>query len=295
LSIERVDLHTHSLHSDGVLAPRALIARAAMRGVGLLALTDHDTWSGCEEAAAACAEHSMRFVAGIELSASWRGQAVHVIGLQLDPRDASLATHVAGVIAQRRVRIREIGERLRRRGRIAGDEMAQSVLTQNSVPTRQHLARELVRGGHAKDINDAFERWLGRERPGHVPVEWPGLETTLAHLQANGACAVLAHAHRYRLSSGMLRRLVAEFAALGGAALEVSLPGMSPAEAGRIAQLARAHRLAGSAGSDFHDPAVPWNPLGRWLKLPDRIEPLAERFCGGHWDGGAPGANHVGL
>jgi predicted metal-dependent phosphoesterase TrpH len=250
------------------------------RGVTLLALTDHDSTAGCDAAARACAARGIRFVRGIELSASWRGQGVHVIGLggAGDPEDGALAAHAALLVERRRRRVEEIGRRLERRARLPGLTLARSVIESAPVPTRQHLARALVSAGFAADTQAAFDRFLGRGRDGHVPVEWPTLEETLAILRIGGYAAVLAHPHRYRLSSGALRALVQEFAGLGGTALEVSLPGMSPTDADRIARLARSARLAGSAGSDFHDPAIPWNPLGRSLKLPELIEPLAARY-----------------
>lgn len=275
--ILRIDLHTHSTHSDGVLDPVELVVRAAGRGVGLLALTDHDTTAGCGAAAAACASHGIRFVPGVELSASWRGQAIHVIGLG-GADCAALEAHNAELRARRRQRIEEIGARLERRARLPGIRLAQAVMETAAVPTRQHLARAIVAGGFAPDISRAFERFLARGRDGHVPVEWPSLEATLMTLKRSRRTIVLAHPHRYKLSGGALRALVSEFAQLGGDALEVSLPGMSPDAVDRIGRLARASRLAGSAGSDFHDPAVPWNPLGRSLKLAPEIEPLAARF-----------------
>jgi predicted metal-dependent phosphoesterase TrpH len=89
---------------------------------------------------------------------------------------------------------------------------------------------------------------------------------------------VLAHPHRYKLSSGGLDNLCAAFKLAGGTAMEVSLPALSPNDAGRLARLARAHGLAGSAASDFHEPGLPWRPLGRFAKLPEGMEPLLPRL-----------------
>ena len=90
------------------------------------------------------------------------------------------------------------------------------------------------------------------------------------------ACAALAHAHRYALSPGVLRELCAQFKELGGAGLEVSLAGTGPGDAHRLASLARRYSLAGSVGSDFHEPGIPWRPLGRFVKLPEGVTPLLE-------------------
>lgn len=273
-----IDLHTHSNRSDGVLSPTALVARAAARGVSLLALTDHDTVAGCDEARAACQAAGIRFVAGIEISTQWRGQAIHVVGLGVDTAASALAAQVDDVAKRRHERVLAIGDRLTTRGRIAGREVAASALAGGGVPTRMHLARALVSHGFADDTQQAFDKWLNRGRPGHVPVEWPELADTLPRLAGACRATVLAHPHRYRLSGGALRQLATDFAAGGGVALEVSMAGMGPGDRDRIASLARRQGLAGSAGSDFHDPAVPWNPPGRFAKLAEGITPVTERL-----------------
>lgn len=270
-----VDFHTHSHFSDGVLSPAALVERAKARGVGTLALTDHDTTAGLDEARVACEGSGIRFVPGVELSAVWRGQTIHFVGLEVDARHAGLGTHMAAVLARRRARITEIGERLERRARLPGRDLVEQVAAGHS-PTRLHLARVLVERGHAKDTQDAFDRWLNRDRPGHVPAEWPDFSLAMAALRDSGALPVLAHPHRYKLSAGALRNLVAEFKAQGGVALEASMAGMSVGDADRIAGLCRRFELHASMGSDFHDPAVPWNPLGRWLKLAAGLEPVTK-------------------
>ena len=272
------DLHLHSVHSDGRLAPAALVEHAARCGVTLLALTDHDSIAGCAEAEAACAAHGLRFVAGCELSTSWRGQAVHVIGLAVDVRSAPLAAYFDDVAQRRRARVLEIGERLERRGRLPGREIVARVLAGAAVPTRTHVARELVTLGAAPDVQGAIDGFLSRGTAGHVPVEWPSVAQAVATLRAAGAWPVVAHPHRYRLSAGALRALLAEFAAAGGVALEVSVGGMARGDLDRLATLARRYGLAASCGSDFHDPSVPWNPPGRFAKLPADLEPVSARL-----------------
>jgi predicted metal-dependent phosphoesterase TrpH len=272
-----VDFHTHSHYSDGVLTPAALVERARVRNVGTLALTDHDTTAGLEEARAACAEAAIKFVPGVELSAVWRGQTIHVVGLEVDAGREDFRGHLATVLARRRARLAEIGERLEKKGRLPGRELA-TLASGGHSPTRLHLARVLVARGHAKDTQDAFDRWLNRDRPGHVPAEWPTFEAAMTALRDADALPVLAHPHRYKLSSGALRNLVTEFRAQGGVALEASMAGMSVGDADKIAGLCRRFELHASMGSDFHDPAVPWNPLGRWLKLAAGLQPVTERL-----------------
>jgi len=272
-----VDFHTHSHFSDGVLAPAALVERARTRNVGTLALTDHDTTAGLAEARDACAAAQIRFVPGVELSAQWRNQTIHIVGLQVDETQAGFNSHLDSVLRRRQERLREIGERLEKRARLPGRELAARA-AQATAPTRLHLARLLVEQGHARDTQDAFDRWLNRDKAGHVPAEWPAFSAAMAVLRDNGAIAVLAHPHRYRLSAGQLRELTAAFVQEGGVALEASMAGMSPNDADRIASLCRRFKLLASMGSDFHDPAVPWNPLGRWLKLAAGLEPVTQRL-----------------
>jgi len=274
---ERIDLHTHSSWSDGVLSPGELVALAATRAVELLALTDHDTMAGCEEAAQACAEARIAFLHACELTGLWCGREVHIVGLRLDPRSAPLAAHLEGVRGQRAERIRAIGLRLDQHG-LDGAAIAGAVLARAGTPTRLHLARELVQRGHAKDEDEAFKRWIGRGQRAAVPAAWPTVEASAAVIAAAGGLAVLAHPHRYQLSAGALRELCGQFRDAGGAGIEVSLPGMGPGDTGRAAALARRFGLAGSCGSDFHVPGVPWRPLGRFAKLPEGVVPICERL-----------------
>lgn len=272
----RIDLHTHSDCSDGRLSPGELVARALLRQVSCLALTDHDTIAGCAAARAACERSAIRFIPGIELSCSWEERELHVVGLAVDCADPGLEAHCTAQRQLRRSRIQAIGARLEAAG-LPGGELAAPALAA-PVPTRTHLARALHAGGFARDAAHAFERWLQRGRPGHVRVAFPGLAATIERIRAAGGLAVLAHPARYPLRPSALDALAGEFKALGGSALEVSLPGIAPAAADRVAALARRHGLAGSIGSDFHEPDLPWRPLGRFAKLPDRIESIMSQL-----------------
>lgn len=268
----RVDLHTHSDCSDGALSPSALVARAAVRQVQALALTDHDTVAGCEAARAACQTNAIEFLPGVELSAAWRGREIHVVGLKIDPAHPVLQRHCGAMLERRRERIGAIAQRLCAAG-LPGEALTRSALSAGA-PTRTHVAQALCQAGIAKDAQTAFDRWLSRGRPGHVAAHWEELSTVIGCITAAGGTAVLAHPHRYRVSDGVLRELAGEFQAAGGRAIEVSLAGMSPADSDRAASLARRFELAGSIGSDFHAPDLPWRPLGRFAKLPDGVTPV---------------------
>jgi 3',5'-nucleoside bisphosphate phosphatase len=272
----RIDLHTHSTCSDGLLSPSALVALAARREIELLALTDHDTIEGCAAAGSACAASGIRFVPGVELSCEWREREIHVVGLRLDPASATLIAHCALAHQRRRERMRAMARRLTHAG-LPGEALAEAAMAAPS-PTRTHLARALCRHGISDDVQQAFDRWLKRGRPGYVAAQWPTLAAAVRCILDAGGVAVLAHPHRYPLSSGVLRELAGDFKAAGGEGIEVSLAGMGAKDANRIAALARRHGLAGSIGSDFHEPDLPWRPLGRFDKLPDLILPITARL-----------------
>jgi predicted metal-dependent phosphoesterase TrpH len=274
----RIDLHTHSLHSDGTLDPTALVQIAAAGNVELLALTDHDTTAGIAECARACAVLHITHLTGVEITASWRGQEIHVVGLGFDPDNAALRAHLTSIVQQRRERVAAILDRLRRKPHAELGDTFGVTLTTLNVPTRAHIARELVACGAATSIPQAFAQWLARGRPGHVPQEWPALSSAIEVIRIAGGQAVLAHPQQYKLSSGGRRALVAQFAQDGGAALELNLPSLSDSDAAQLGELARAHNLAGSAGSDFHEPGLPWRPIGRFAKLPVGVEPLWMRL-----------------
>ncbi|MEI8298554.1 MAG: PHP domain-containing protein [Pseudomonadota bacterium] len=274
---DSVDLHLHSTHSDGVLSPAALVELLVANGVRQFALTDHDTVAGLGEVARCAQGAGLHCITGTELSASWLGRTIHVVGLGFDPDCAPIATAVDTRLALRRERARTIAARLDRGG--APGSAALERLAGTAVPTRTHFARALAELGAARDAAHAFDRWLGHGKPGHVPSEWPALEETVAAIVAGGGTAVLAHPLRYRLSAGQRRTLVRVFAAAGGGALEVVTGGVAPHQIETALGLALRGGLAGSVGSDCHDPALPWHRPGRLAKLPAAVVPVWDRWA----------------
>ena len=271
-----VDLHLHSTCSDGVLSPAALVELLAASGVGLFALTDHDTLAGQAEAHAAAARHGLECVPGIELSARWLGRTVHIVGLGLDPAAAAIGAAIALRQELRRARAQAIAARLDRAGAPGREALAR--LATHAAPTRTHFARALAELGAAPDVAAAFQRWLGRGKPAHVAAEWPELAATVADIRAAGGAAVLAHPLRYPLSAGQRRTLAAEFRAAGGVAVEVVTGGAAPHQIETALGLALRSGLEGSAGSDCHDPALPWHRPGRLAKLPAAVVPVWKRW-----------------
>jgi len=268
-----IDLHTHSHCSDGSLAPGELVERAANSGVRMLALTDHDTLAGLAEARATADRLGICLVPGVEISASWRHQSIHVLGLWIDPASSALAAALSAQAERRRVRMRRMCAALSR-ARLPGDELLAAVEAYPGVPTRSHLAAELMQQGHVRRTQDAFRKYLGRGRPAHVAADWPALEEVVGWVREAGGDACLAHPARYALSSGGRKRLASDFAMAGGTALEVVSGGNGAQNAAACAALALAFGLRGSVGSDFHGPQLAWNPLGRLAKLPPGIDPV---------------------
>jgi 3',5'-nucleoside bisphosphate phosphatase len=216
-------------------------------------------------------------VPGVEISASWRAQPIHVLGLWIDPAAPALLgmLHAQGEL--RRVRMRRICARLGKL-KLPGADLLAVVESHPGLPTRAHLAQALVAGGHVTTAEAAFRKYLGKGKGAHVAAEWPALEVVVGWICAAGGVASLAHPARYALSSGARRRLLSDFTAAGGTALEVVSGGNAAQHVDTCAALALAFGLSGSVGSDFHNSQAAWNPLGRSLKLPDRVTPVWRSF-----------------
>ncbi len=268
-----IDLHTHSRQSDGALQPAALVERAVAAGVQALALTDHDTTAGLDEAHRRAVEAGIRLIPGVEISAAWRSQSIHVLGLWIDPQAAALRAALASQADRRAVRMRNICRQLVRQ-RLPGDELLAAVQAQPGLPTRTHLAAAMVAGGHVASADEAFRKYLGRGKAAQVAADWPAVAVVAGWILAAGGVAVLAHPARYKLSAGARRQLLAEFKAAGGTALEVVTGANAAHNIESCAQWAINNGLDGSVGSDFHDPQMSWNPLGRLAKLPDGVTPV---------------------
>src|SRR5580658_2145733 len=210
-----IDLHTHSTHSDGSLTPAELVALAAAAGVQVMALTDHDTITGLEDAQRSTDALGLRLVPGVEISASWRSQAVHVLGLWIDPCSPPLRAMLDSQAERRVLRMHKMCARLSKLG-LPGDALLVAVEARPGVPTRAHLAGALLAGGHVASAEGAFRKYLGAGKPAHVSEDWPAVETVVARILGAGGVAALAHPLRYRLSAGARRRPLAGLAARGG-------------------------------------------------------------------------------
>ena len=268
-----IDLHTHSNCSDGSLTPQELVQRAAGAGIRVLALTDHDTVAGLDDALEAARPAGIELVPGVEISATWRAQGIHVLGLWIDPAARPLREQLDAQAERRRIRMRAMCARLGKLGLPAAELLA-AVEAQPGLPTRSHLAEALRAGGHVSRTDDAFRKYLGKGKAAHMTADWPALAEVVAWIRAAGGVASLAHPGRYALSAGARRRLLADFVAAGGGALEVVSGANGAQYVDASAMLAVEYGLQGSIGSDFHNPQHIWNPLGRLAKLPDCVAPV---------------------
>ena len=248
-----IDFHTHTSASDGALDPRELLRRARDGGIQLLAITDHDTLAGYE---AAAAYHRLnpgrtRLVSGVELSCRWSGTTIHVLGLGIDCKHPEMVRAMAIMAAARRQRGEMIARRLAALGFPGGLEGALEQAGSSQLG-RPHFADWMVGQGHAKDHNQAYDRYLGQGKPGDVKECWPTLAEVVGWVEASGGTAVIAHPLKYRFTGLKLRRLVVDFMAAGGRGIEVRSGNQPPDQIKRIRRLADEFGLAVSVGSDFH-------------------------------------------
>ena len=265
------DLHSHTRASDGSLEPDALLAHAGECGVDALAITDHDTLAAFDRINTSAA--SPRLIPGIEFSTTWRNYGVHVVGLNVDPGCSKLCDGVARQQRSRGERAHLIAQRLRSQGL---PEMLDDVLEiAGGEPVgRPHFADYLVRNGIAKDIKQAFRKYLGPGKPGDVRQCWASLPDVVQWIVTAGGTAVLAHPAKYRLTKTKLRALVADFRSAGGTAIEVVCGPQAANTTAHLAQLSRDFGLAASCGSDFHHGGNRWSRPGGFPQLPDDVQPV---------------------
>lgn len=277
MTAEIYDLHCHSVASDGALSPSQLVQRARQHGVTALALTDHDTVAGLAEAGQAAHESGMRLINGIELSATYANQCLHIIGLNIDPVDPVLTDGIARQHAVRAQRAEKIAAKLEKKG--FGDVyQAVKAAAGNGEITRSHFADFLFAHGYVTSQQEAFDRYLGKGKPAYVPTQWAALEEVVAWIIAAGGIAVLAHPMRYNLSLKWLNRALNAFAQFGGQGIEVVTGRTTVDEIRQCQHLATKHQLYGSVGSDFHTPENQWVELGRLMALPEQVRPVWELF-----------------
>ena len=276
------DLHCHSTVSDGTLSPEELAARAHERGVHLWALTDHDEIGGQHRAWRAAAAQGLDYLTGTEISVTFAGETVHIVGLGFDADDAELAEGLACTRNGRQARAMEMSDSLAKVGIRGAYEGALKYVGNPDLISRTHFARFLVETRVCGDTGEVFRRFLTDGKPGFVPHRWARLGDAVHWITQAGGVAVVAHPGRYRFSPTEEYALFTEFQAHGGQGVEVVTGSHSTAEYAKYADLARELGLAASRGSDFHSPNESRIDLGQLPALPADLTPvwslLAERI-----------------
>jgi predicted metal-dependent phosphoesterase TrpH len=275
-----IDFHTHSTASDGTLSPRELIDRALARGVDQFALTDHDTMAGYIEGSQyyTQVEAQMMLVPGVEFSCRWSGVTVHIVGLDMDWQHPTMAQGLARLAQARQDRGQKIALRLERLGFTGALEGAQAAAGDSQLG-RPHFAAWMVEQGHVEDVGQAFDRYLGQGKTGDVKAFWPELAEVTGWIVEAGGVAVIAHPLKYRLTGLKLRRLVVDFQAAGGAAIETNSGRQTREQTSHLQRLATAYGLQVSGGSDFHRDA-PYNPdVGIELTAPADLRGVWESWA----------------
>jgi len=272
------DLHSHSTRSDGVMRPAEVVERAAERGVRALALTDHDEVSGLAEARAAAEVAGLRLIDGVEVSVSWHGHTLHVVGLAVDPANPVLLEGLRRNRGGRNGRAELIAAALEKVGIGGALEGATAYVTNPDLVSRAHFARFLVESGRVRNTQTAFDRYLGEGKPGYVPHLWASLGEAVDWIRASSGLAVLAHPGRYPLDDERRSALLGEFRDRGGTGIEVVTGSHTPDQYGYWGRRAEAFGLLASAGSDFHGPRESYKDLGDLPPLPSGCSPIWERL-----------------
>ncbi len=265
------DLHCHSTISDGVLAPAELAARAKANGVEIWSLTDHDEVGGIAEARQTAASLGLRFVAGVEISVTWAGKTVHIVGLGIDENHPTLTAGLATVRGGRQLRAREIADQLQQAGIAGAFEGALEHASNPSMVGRTHFARYLVASGVRPSVAEVFRDFLVEGKPAFVPHRWATLDEAVGWIRAAGGHAVIAHPGRYPFTDLQRNALLDSFRALGGTGIEVITGSHTPDQYAEYARIARQAGLLASRGADFHGPGESRADLGSLPLLPANL------------------------
>ena len=274
MNLINADLHCHSVVSDGTLQPEALAQRAKSNGVELWSLTDHDEVDGQQRAAHAARALGLDYLSGCEISVSFAGTTVHIVGLGFNADDAALREGLAATRGGRDQRAREMSDALAKVGIRNAFEGALRHAGNPALISRTHFARHLVDTGVCTDTHEVFRRFLTEGKPGYVPHRWASLGDAVRWVTAAGGMAVIAHPGRYSFTPTEEYALFTEFIAHGGRGVEVVTGSHTPADYLKYADMALEFDLFASRGSDFHSPEESHADLGRLPDLQGRLTPV---------------------
>ncbi len=249
--MKQIDLHVHSLASDGTLTPEELVKYGAEKGLSAFALTDHDTVSGIDRALGAGKEYGIRVIPGIELSCEYNGQDIHMLGLDIDHRDPVFLSRLEDFCRSRDIRNRQMTEALAKDGiDISMEQLLQEF--PGAVLTRSHIAKHLMMKGYVSSVSQGFERYVGPLAPYYIPRRRISPEKAIRWIHEAKGKAVLAHPLLYHLAPEQLRELLTQLKQAGLDGLEAIYSQNTGEQEAQMKQLASEFRLAVSGGSDFH-------------------------------------------
>ncbi len=276
ISILNADLHCHSVVSDGTLTPEALAERAKANGVELWALTDHDEIGGQKRAIAAAKAQGMHYLTGVEISVTFIGKTVHIVGLGFDADNESLNLGLIQTRGGRGQRAMDMAAGLAKVGIQGAYEGALKHAGNHELISRTHFARFLVETGVCRDTNEVFRKYLTEGKPGYVEHRWATLKNAVTWITQAGGMAVIAHPARYKFTANEEFALFTEFKGHGGQGVEVVTGSHSPAEYITYAATAKEFGLAASRGSDFHSPDESHTEMGTLPFLAGELTPVWE-------------------
>ena len=279
LSPINADLHCHSVVSDGTLTPEQLAERAKANGVQLWALTDHDELGGQQRARDAASALNLDYLTGVEISVTWMGQTIHIVGLGIDADHLGILEGLRRTREGRGDRAQLMAEQLAKVGIPGAYEGALHYSGNHQLISRTHFARFLVEQGICKNTEHVFKNYLVEDKPGYVPHMWATLDDAVAWIKAAGGVAVIAHPGRYsRLNAMQMDELYKHFKDIGGLAIEVITGSHSPDQYQTFGKIAQQYGFLASRGSDFHDPNESHIDLGNLPPLPDHLKPVWSAF-----------------
>ena len=272
----KIDLHLHSLYSDGLKSPRELCVLAKKAKLSLLALTDHDTVAGLEDMRAAAMETNLpQPLDGVELSCG-EGGRIHVLGYGPALRSGTLSDYLESARQKRLARVREMLRVLAAMG-LPVEEAALPLDGARPVG-RAHVARAMVAAGHVKTVKQAFDQYLGASKPANIPMQRLSAAEAAHMLRQLGAVPVLAHPLRVGLSLETLAQLLPELQAAGLLGMEVYHSSCNARAARQLDAMARTRGLLVTGGSDYHgdaDKNVHVGQLpGSWARMAEDAEAL---------------------
>ena len=273
------DLHCHSVISDGTLTPEKLAERAKANGVHLWALTDHDELGGQSRAREAASALKIDYLSGVEISVTWMGETVHIVGLGIDAENAGIIEGLRSTREGRGNRAQFMAEQLAKVGIEGAYEGALHFAGNHDLISRTHFARFLVEQGVCRNTEQVFKNYLIEGKPGYIPHQWASLDNAVKWIKAAGGVAVIAHPGRYsRLNAMQMDELYKHFKDLGGMAIEVITGSHTPDQYKIFAKIAQQYGFLASRGSDFHDPNESHIDLGNLPLLPDHLTPVWSVF-----------------